>query len=472
MEKRIVTRRQGGSIESRSYPHPLQLWHGAQGKTEGGHCLGLSLERADQRTTPSSQGSHRNAQRSSDGFSGQPCRRKPSLQAERGQTAAQPHPVWLSDQSLSGSRVAKSFKIYPENQLGLHQELDRAHLARPAGLRDEDNGDRVLAPFHRTAGWNQIEDQGHPVHNLLPRSPLGTGGTQSHLRTGGHGWPSGGINRSASERQGLDSAGHSAAGSSPEGLGESAIARGYHGIARCGDRLAGLGIDRPEMEGCAMEDWYAPVGACLIAGGTEGNQILRQRSAIGQADYDRIASLARAHALSWRGGLDLRQSVLPRQDAVHVSDPLPQTHPAGDREGLRPQEQQAGADRLAYPATVAGNPIDLERRERQSHAVPAPPYHPDFDTCSVFPSRQFGSAEGARQGGSDGIAKGDVEEAASQASNFRAIEKAGIFIPASYGVLWRLKRASKIRRKSFRIMVSALGLEPRTHALKGRCSTN
>ncbi len=56
--------------------------------------------------------------------------------------------------------------------------------------------------------------------------------------------------------------------------------------------------------------------------------------------------------------------------------------------------------------------------------------------------------------------------------NFRAIEKAGIFIPAPYGVLWRLKLAYQIWRKFFRILVSALGLEPRTHALKGRCSTN
>ena len=38
--------------------------------------------------------------------------------------------------------------------------------------------------------------------------------------------------------------------------------------------------------------------------------------------------------------------------------------------------------------------------------------------------------------------------------------------------LWRLKLAHQIWRKLFRIMVSALGLEPRTHALKGRCSTN
>jgi hypothetical protein len=72
----------------------------------------------------------------------------------------------------------------------------------------------------------------------------------------------------------------------------------------------------------------------------------------------------------------------------------------------------------------------------------------------------------------DGIAEGDVEEAEGQDSNRRAIEKAGIFIPAFYGVLWRLKPAHRIWRKSFRIMVSALGLEPRTHALKGRCSTN
>ena len=105
-------------------------------------------------------------------------------------------------------------------------------------------------------------------------------------------------------------------------------------------------------------------------------------------------------------------------------------------------------------------------KQPHGYAIATSPYHPDLNARAVLASGQRGSAEGTRQGRSDGIAKGVIEEAEGEDSNRRAIEKAGIFIPAPYGVLWRLKPAHQIWRKFFRIMVSALGLEPRTHALK------
>src|ERR1039458_1204560 len=118
-----------------------------------------------------------------------------------------------------------------------------------------------------------------------------------------------------------------------------------------------------------------------------------------------------------------------------------------------------------------------------------PPSRPGWDCarrtrsvaarCSIPRALVSGAAlpllsawEHTRQGRSDGTAIGDVEEVEGQESNCRLREKAGISIPAPYGVLWRLKLAHQIWRKLFRIMVSALGLEPRTHALKGRCSTH
>jgi len=60
-----------------------------------------------------------------------------------------------------------------------------------------------------------------------------------------------------------------------------------------------------------------------------------------------------------------------------------------------------------------------------------------------------------------------AREAEGEVSNLaRAIQKAGIFVPASEVASRRLKLAWLIRRKSCRIMVSAVGLGPTTHALK------
>lgn len=90
---------------------------------------------------------------------------------------------------------------------------------------------------------------------------------------------------------------------------------------------------------------------------------------------------------------------------------------------------------MAQFSEVTGNFADLERREREGHAIPASSHHADPDAGAVLAGRQRGSAEGAREGRSDDFTEYVVEEVEDQPSNRLNAEKARILIPASYGVL-------------------------------------
>lgn len=89
--------------------------------------------------------------------------------------------------------------------------------------------------------------------------------------------------------------------------------------------------------------------------------------------------MARAHTLSLGRGLDLCQSALPWQDAVHVSNSIPPSHSTCDRAGFPTEEQQGGADRLAHAASVAGYIADLKWGECEGHAIATSPHHSKDD---------------------------------------------------------------------------------------------
>jgi hypothetical protein len=175
------------------------------------------------------------------------------------------------------------------------------------------------------------------------------------------------------------------------------------------------------------------------------------------------------HAPSIGRGLDLCQSALSWQDSVHLSNSLPSSHPSRDRERFWSQEQQGSTDRMAHATPFACDIVDLERGEREGCAVTASSHDPK-DYPGVLRTNGFirstGSPQEGRQNGSPIGIHGEIE------GEGRYRNRVEIRVPLDLGVRGCPNSAVPKSAKSFRILVSAAGFEPATHALKGHCSTN
>ncbi len=102
---------------------------------------------------------------------------------------------------------------------------------------------------------------------------------------------------------------------------------------------------------------------------TEGNEEQEQPAAASGTGATSASSLAGAHALPLRRGLDFRKSALPWRDSVYPPDSLPATHSSCNRKNRWNREQQASTDRVAHVTPITSNIADLERRECEGYTV-------------------------------------------------------------------------------------------------------
>jgi hypothetical protein len=148
---------------------------------------------------------------------------------------------------------------------------------------------------------------------------------------------------------------------------------------------------------------------------------------------------------------------------------LPSSHPSRNRKNLWNQEQQGSTDRMAHAASVASDIADLKRGECEGRTVTASSHNPKDYAGALRAggfSRSAGSSqEGRADGASIGI-PGEIEGAGRYRNGVKTR------VSLALGVRGCPKSALPKSAKSFRILVSAAGLEPATHALKGHCSTN
>src|SRR5260370_16257459 len=192
MEKLVVTRPRGGSVESRSRQAcPLQPRDGSQGKKSNWHGVGIPLERRDKWPAAPTQGSNRRNEEIPYGSNGQQRGRPATLSPQRTKAIAEPQisHVWGTNQSLPESRTPALVEIRPQGKPIVYQELDRACVARSCCRQDENHANSRLAGQGRAPGRNQAEDQEHPVRDLPPRGPMGIPGTQPRLRSMRVRWP-------------------------------------------------------------------------------------------------------------------------------------------------------------------------------------------------------------------------------------------------------------------------------------------
>src|SRR5947208_3505838 len=103
MEKLVVTRRKGGSRESRSLQAcPIQPRHASQREKSNRNGVGVSLERRGKRPAAPAQGRNRHNQTVSHRSGGQEGGRPIAMPAKREQTIVEPQSnhVWETRQSL------------------------------------------------------------------------------------------------------------------------------------------------------------------------------------------------------------------------------------------------------------------------------------------------------------------------------------------------------------------------------------
>src|SRR6266542_221375 len=132
MEKLAVTRRKGGSIESRSaQAYSSQHGYALQGKKDSWNGVGVPLERGGKRPATPAQGRDwkheaiQNRSRCRDGSGSF------ALQAQRGQAAVEPkaYDVRRTGQSLSQPRTSEQIEVHAQDQQDVYQQLDRSGLA-------------------------------------------------------------------------------------------------------------------------------------------------------------------------------------------------------------------------------------------------------------------------------------------------------------------------------------------------------
>src|SRR5450631_2465792 len=132
MEKLVVTRRKGGSFESRSsQAYPLQRGYALQGEKGNWHGVGIPLERRGKWPAAPTQGSNRHNEEIPNGSDGQQRGRPVTLSPQR--TKAIPEPqishVWGTHQPLPEARTSALVEIRPQGKPIVYQELDRACVA-------------------------------------------------------------------------------------------------------------------------------------------------------------------------------------------------------------------------------------------------------------------------------------------------------------------------------------------------------
>ena len=181
------------------------------------------------------------------------------------------------------------------------------------------------------------------------------------------------------------------------------------------------------------------------------------------------SSLAGKHGLSIGRGLDFCQSALSWQDSIHLSNSLPSSHPSRNRENLWNQEQQGSTDRMAHATPVASDIADLKRGECESHTITASSHNPKDYPGALRTSGFSRSAGSPQEGRADGASGGILREAESAKCYGNSVETR---VFQALGVRGCPKPTLPKSAKCFEILVSAAGLEPATHALKGHCSTN
>src|SRR5437879_3272017 len=362
MEKLVVTRRKGGSFESRSpQAYPLQHGYALQREKGNWHDVGIPLERRGQRPAAPTQGSNRRNEEISYGSDGQQRGRPAALSPQRTKAITEPQVshVWGANQPLPESRTPSLVEIRPQGKPIVYQELDRARVARPCCRQHENHANSRLAGQDRAPRRNQAEDQEHPVCDLLPWGPMGIRGTQPRLRSRRDAWPPRCLNWRAAEQQTLDHSRDSVARCRASNSRTVAPARSNDGAHRCRHGVESIRVSRVEVEEYRLGHRHPSIRICFRGRRIEGYQEQKQRSAPSSTGSECPSSLARAHTLSLGRRLDLCQSALPWQDSVHVSNPFPTSHSTCDRASLNPQEQQASADWVAHAAPIARYIADL-----------------------------------------------------------------------------------------------------------------
>src|SRR5579862_3296353 len=472
MEKLVVTRHRGGSFELRSLQAcPLQPRHGLQGK-KGSRCgVGVPLERRSEWTAAPAQGCNRHNQTTPYRSGGQQGSRPVTLPPQRKQTMLEPegHDVWGTGQPLPQSRTTALVEIGAQSKQVVHQELDRNEVAWLFGLQHEDHANPRMAGWSPTPRWNQAEDQERALCDLLPRSPLGIGGTQSSLRSRRKSRPSRCFNWRSSKQPSLNSTCDSRSKHCSSNSGAAGIARGNDGARRCSYCPSGIRVDRAEVEERRLENRNPSVAIRARRRRVEGNQEQKQSPATCGAGSTGTSPLAGKHGLSLGRGLDFCQSALSRRDSIHLSNSLPTTHSPRNRESSRNQEQQSSTDRMAYATPLAGDIADLERRECEGRAVATSSHNPKDNAGSLRTSGFIRSARSAQKSCADGASSGIPREIEGAGRYRHGVETR---VSLALGV-WGCPKSTLLKSANcFGILVSAAGFEPATHALKGHCSTN
>ena len=169
--------------------------------------------------------------------------------------------------------------------------------------------------------------------------------------------------------------------------------------------------------------------------------------------------------LTARTRLDLCQSPLPWQDPVYESNPFPTSHSPCNRASLNPQEQQARAYWVAHAAPITRYIADLERRECEGRTITTSSHHPQDNLGTLRPSVFRRPAESTQEGRPDDAA-GEISR------EIESTKRCPNWVETVLGVRGCPNSTLPKSSKYFEILVSAAGLEPATHALKGHCSTN
>src|SRR5215831_15767155 len=154
----------------------------------------------------------------------------------------------------------------------------------------------------------------------------------------------------------------------------------------------------------------------------------------------------------------------PIADSIHLSNPLPTTHSPRHRKSSRDKKQQRSTDRVAHSAPVARDIADLKRRECEGRAVAASSHNSQNYAGPLRTSGFIRSARSTQEGRADGASSGIPREVKGT-WRYRNGVKTRV-LPA-VGVRGCPESTLPKSAKCFEVLVSAAGLEPATHALKG-----
>ena len=131
--------------------------------------------------------------------------------------------------------------------------------------------------------------------------------------------------------------------------------------------------------------------------------------------------------------------------------------------------QQRSTDRMAHATPVASDIVDLERGECEGRTIAASSHNPK-DYAGALRTGGFSRSAGSPQEGRANGASGGILRETEGAERYRNSVETRVSL--ALGVRGCPKSALPKFTKYFEMLVSAEGLEPSTHALKGHCSTN